>query len=358
MNNPILALPALAATTPSASSIMPNMLAICILGCFTLPLLLPTALVYLLRLQQVSTTDRPSLTPRSAAELIASATLIVLKKLAVGVLSCYALLLMLLTCLVNPHKQGHTSIASHPSLASQETAVIVTSSTNIMTTNPISGYARNPSSLLPLRPLTLPSLKTSLFANPMRLTPTSTPAQPHRSHDVSRPCSSLPHPWRPPLRPLGFPSRLRGANTGIKRLSSTPACHDKQYLFGTSAPLALATAFVELRKPRGDQIDKPAAAITAAANAPVRKAQLQAPPPRAKVRCTAGLATAARWVFGRWALDLRSWASTGSILQACRHHLLAFPRYWSCPLRPLPRHWCLPPRSLNPSSLEATSLAR
>jgi hypothetical protein len=192
----------------------------------------------------------------------------------------------------------------------------------------------------------------------MPLTPTPTPAQPHRSHDISRPCSPLPHPWRPPLRPLGFPSRLRGAYTGIKRLSSTPACHDKQFFFGTSAPLALATAFVELHKPRGHQIDKPAAAMTAAANAPVRKAQLQASLPRIKVRCAVELATADHGVFGRWALRFGSWASPRSVLRACRRPFSALPRHWYWPFRPFPRHWCLPPRSLNPSSLETTSLAR
>jgi hypothetical protein len=66
---------------------MPNALAIYVLGCFTLPLLLPTALVYFLRLQQVATTDRPSIAPRSAAELAASGTLLMLNTLAVGALT-------------------------------------------------------------------------------------------------------------------------------------------------------------------------------------------------------------------------------------------------------------------------------
>jgi hypothetical protein len=364
MNNPTLALPAPAETATSATSMMPNTFAICILGCFTLPLLLPTALVPFLRLQQVSTTDHPSLVRTNATELAASATLLILSALAVGTLSCYALPLMLLTCLVNPHKQGHASIASHPALASQRTAAIITSSTNSMTTNSISRYASNLSSLLPLPPLTPPSFKTSLFDNPMPLKPNPTPVQPHRSHDISRPSSPLPHPWRPLLHLLGFPSRLRGTDLDIERPSSMPACHDMRLLFGTFAPLALAAASIELHKPQGNQIDEAAATTIAATSAPMHTTQLQASRPRAKVKCTVGLATA-----GRWALAFGSWASPRSLLRACKNPFSALPRlgrspsrplppHWCWQFHPLPRHWCSRSRSLGSSSLETASLTR
>jgi hypothetical protein len=149
MNIPSLPLPASGEITTSATSIMPNALAMCIFGRLTLPLLLPTALVYLLRLHHVSTTDRPSPVLTNATELAASAILIMLNTLAVGVLGCYALPLLLFFCFLYPHEQQHTSITSHSALAPQRSAKIITSLATSTTTKSTFKYASHLSSLLP-----------------------------------------------------------------------------------------------------------------------------------------------------------------------------------------------------------------
>jgi hypothetical protein len=77
-----------------------------------------------------------------------------------------------------------------------------------------------------------------------------------------------------------------------------------------------------------------------------------------KIRCTVGLATAERWVFGRGASGFGSWASVKSVSPACRLHSLALPRHQCLPHRLLSRHWRSLVRPLGPPSLETTSLTR
>jgi hypothetical protein len=91
--------------TVSATQIMPKTLAVSAFSRPAARVPLPTAPVCSHRPQHISTTVHPTLVFTNAAELAASAILIMLNILAIGVPSCYALPLLLFICFLRPHKQ-------------------------------------------------------------------------------------------------------------------------------------------------------------------------------------------------------------------------------------------------------------